>query len=362
MLKVLGIYLIVTILLSIYLSYHFYKTFFYQYNKIWIIILLTVILVAILVSFIFIRNLPHFLIKPSQSIVFILMVGFLYLVVFYFILDFCRIFISLSASKESIIAFSLTIAFVILGYINTRFIRENYYTMISDKIKHPVKLIVISDLHIGSLDMTFSKMEKMVKQINAHQPDLVLIAGDIVDNASVNLKKLGYIPYFKQLHSTYGTFISIGNHEYYNGSVQNIINTLNKIPHTFVLNNKKHYFRNLNLNIMALSDKGYHKERLKNLADFQLNNEHFNLLVEHNPIYFKDNIKYPLDLQLSGHTHAGQIFIGYLIELLIYEKPWGKLIKDHKTLITTSGVGSWGPPIRDFNYPEIIIIDLKKAL
>ncbi|MDR2007927.1 MAG: hypothetical protein LBQ34_03025, partial [Alphaproteobacteria bacterium] len=103
--------------------------------------------------------------KIIQFAVFFALGIVVYAFSFYIISDILRIFIKINPHKEGIIIFALAIAVAALGYLNTRLIRESNYTIYSDKIKQSVKVVMISDIHIGSPDMTLGKFSRIVQKI-----------------------------------------------------------------------------------------------------------------------------------------------------------------------------------------------------
>jgi predicted MPP superfamily phosphohydrolase len=298
------------------------------------------------------------LFRIVQFSVYFLLGVIVYAFSFYIISDVLRIFIKINPHKEGIIVFALAITVAALGYLNTRLIRESNYTIYSDKIKHAAKIVMVSDIHIGSPDMTLSKFQRMVQKINAQNADFVILAGDIVDDASVNYKKLGYENLFKSLQAKHGVYATIGNHENYRGDVHSIVQDLTS-DGIKVLDNSAEYFAAYNLNILGITDVSGTSRQLAKVVDFNLDSHKFNLVVEHNPIRFSEAAEDNVDLQLSGHTHGGQMLHGWIITQLMYPKPRGQLDLNGSSLITGYGVGTWGPPIRDITYPEIIIINVE---
>lgn len=83
------------------------------------------------------------------------------------------------------------------------------------------------------------------------------------------------------------------------------------------------------------------------------------ILLDHQPIDLKQAQDNGIDLQVSGHTHMGQIFPAHLITGQIYDLDWGLLIKDNYHLIVSSGFGTWGPPLRIGTSSGIVSITLK---
>ncbi|HZW82625.1 MAG TPA: hypothetical protein VFF14_04270, partial [Candidatus Deferrimicrobium sp.] len=82
------------------------------------------------------------------------------------------------------------------------------------------------------------------------------------------------------------------------------------------------------------------------------------IVIDHQPSHLEEAISQGVDLQLSGHTHSGQMFPNNLITGRMFEDDWGLLTKGPFNIIVSSGYGTWGPPIRIGNYPEVVDITL----
>ena len=90
-----------------------------------------------------------------------------------------------------------------------------------------------------------------------------------------------------------------------------------------------------------------------------INSNSFNIVVSHSPFLYEECLTIPkIDIQLSGHTHSGQIFPSTLIVKMLFKNPYGLLTQGNFNLIVTSGMWIWGPPIRNFTNSEIVIVNL----
>lgn len=221
-------------------------------------------------------------------------------------------------------------------------------------------VVQLSDLHLDYLS-SGAWLEKVVDQTNALDPDLIVITGDLIergidhrDDFSVKLKKLS---------SRYGVFGILGNHEYYTG--------LNKFfrfagqSNIKVLRNEKITIDNF-LELVGLDDKtgkifGETALALENVFK-TVDDKKLVVVLGHRPDVYKDISKFGVDLQLSGHSHAGQIPPMDLIVQLYYRYPYGlyslPVTKNGKKpfIYTTSGTGTWAPPLRLFSRSEIVKI------
>lgn len=249
------------------------------------------------------------------------------------------------------------------GYINAFVPVVMNYKIISDKNykQDSLTIAAISDLHIGSASMTPEKLRKSIEKINAMKPDLVFILGDIFDGrGSYNTfidNKYGDI--LKDLKSNYGTFAITGNHEYYMEETQPAISLLESAG-IKVLQDDSVYVREINTYIIGRKDaasdlKGRERMSLRRIMKRPQFHESDSLFIvlDHNPKYINESRKVYADIQLSGHTHNGQLFPLNLIEKFIYETSWGLSKKGYTTLFVTSGLGIWGPAVRTSAVSEI---------
>jgi predicted MPP superfamily phosphohydrolase len=258
----------------------------------------------------------------------------------------------------------LVIGILIYGTFNARYIKVATYDIDISKdagsLKQ-LKVVMISDSHLGNV-VNNSRLTKIVDKINELKPDIVLMAGDIVDEKVgpfIN-QKMG--ENFKRLNASYGVYASTGNHEFYGGEAEDIVRELEKSK---VVVLRDDYVKVADsFYIVGREDTAgerFSKEKRKKLSQI-LEGVDKNLpilLMDHNPQDIIEPQENMVDLQVSGHTHRGQMFPSQFITSSIYELDWGYLKKDKFNLIVSSGVGTWGPPIRVGNSSEIVQINIK---
>jgi len=223
-----------------------------------------------------------------------------------------------------------------------------------------LKIAAASDLHLGKI-INHKDAENFVKKINQLNPDIILLPGDIIDRATDNYNNFNEVLPLKNLKSKYGTYAVTGNHEFF-GNTDKAIKYLESlkikfIRDTAILIDKKFY-------IIGREDRSYQNFYKKNRKSLDEIIKHIDqtkpiILLDHQPFELNHSAKLGIDLQLSGHTHHGQIFPINLITNLIYEKSWAYLKKSNTHFYISSGYGTWGPPIRIGNHPEILLINLK---
>ncbi len=251
---------------------------------------------------------------------------------------------------------------VVAGYINARNPRiKNLNLHISKTVtgSRELNLVMASDIHLGTL-IAKRKANKLVATINSLNPDLVLFAGDVVDEdlTPVIMNNLG--ANLSQIRAKLGVYAIPGNHEYIGGAepairyleehgVKVLRDTSIRIDNRFYLVGRDDRDK------MRFTGKA----RLE-LGELMKGVDHSCpvILMDHQPFHLDQTVHENVDLQLSGHTHHGQIWPLNLITSAMYEISSGYLKKGVTHFYVSNGFGTWGPPIRLGNRPEIVHIKL----
>lgn len=225
----------------------------------------------------------------------------------------------------------------------------------------PLKIVQLSDVHISTL-MTEDKVEKIVNKVNATNPDIIVLTGDIVDTKTKFANEA--IDELKNLKANYGIYYVLGNHEYYHDT-ENIIQKLKDIGFKVLINENDTVKINDKpiLNIAGVADlMGNKMGFLKPNIDKALEGIDTNIptiLLSHQPKIIEQTQDKPIDIILSGHTHGGQIFPFSLAVLL--DQPFIKglhKINHNQIVYINQGTNLWGPPMRIGTHYEITLIDL----
>jgi len=253
---------------------------------------------------------------------------------------------------------------VLAGHINalnTR-IREISLT-IPRKINgsHEMKIVMASDIHLGAL-IGENREAKLVRIINAQKPDLVLLCGDLVDGdiASVLRKNLG--KHLQEIKSAMGVYAIPGNHEYI-GGIQKTLPYLESI-NIKELRDKVLILPN-GVQVIGRDDRDNRQmgeeNRRKTLKELMagLDKSYPVIVMNHQPFNLEEAVDEGVDLHLSGHTHHGQLWPLNYITKAVFELSWGYLKKGNTHFYVSSGFGSWGPPVRIGNSPEVVVFNLK---
>jgi uncharacterized protein len=214
-----------------------------------------------------------------------------------------------------------------------------------------------SDIHMGTL-VGPRRTAKLVRMLNECNADMILLAGDIVDEdlAPVIHNDLGRS--LLKLKAPMGVFAITGNHEYIGGAeaavkyleehgIRMLRDTVIKIRESFYLagRNDRDSRR-----FSAKERKGL--DEVLEGVDFSLPV----IMMDHQPFNLQQVADAGVDFQLSGHTHHGQLWPFNYITEAIYEVSWGYKQKNNSQFYVSSGYGGWGPPVRTGNRPEIIDI------
>ena len=224
---------------------------------------------------------------------------------------------------------------------------------------NPFKIIHLSDIHISTI---FSKKRliRLVQQVNGLDPDLIVITGDLVDENAAKSEKI--VTQISKFSSRYGVYAVTGNHEYYSG-VKKAVDIMEKSG-IRVLKNETIQIENV-LTLVGVNDIEGIKFANETVVPYEellqgINSDLPIVLLNHRPIRLEEASRAGIDLQLSGHTHHGQMIpFNYLTDL-VYEVSSGLKKIGDMFIYVSNGVGTWGPPLRIGAPAEIVEIMLEK--
>ncbi|TNF52649.1 metallophosphoesterase [bacterium] len=249
---------------------------------------------------------------------------------------------------------------LIFGFFEARAIRIEKITLRTPKIPEEsgrLRIAQISDVHAG-LIVREERLKRILTAVEEVKPDILVSTGDLVDGQIDNLSNLSAM--LRDIKPRYGKFAITGNHEYYAGLEQALLFTETS---GFTLLRGEGVVVNGLINIAGVDDPAGKRYNLyTHVSETELLSslprEKFTILLKHRPIVDREALGL-FDLQLSGHTHKGQIFPFNLVTMLYYPTHAGFLsIDGDASLYVSRGSGTWGPPIRFLSPPEVTIIDL----
>lgn len=234
---------------------------------------------------------------------------------------------------------------------------RQYNIQIDKKVEgvDSLNIVMAADMHFGLLSGP-AHAKRMVEEINALKPDLVLYPGDIIDDNLDMYLKSGIADIISGIQAPYGVYASLGNHDKFNGPIEDLIAALEK-SNMQVLYDEKITLDD-KITLIGRKDRT-EKDRAEVAAlmqDTDLSKPV--LMMDHQPYDLDIAEQNHVDLVVSGHTHRGQIAPAQFITKAIYENDWGYLQKGSMHSIVTSGYGFWGPPIRTSSRSEIVQINV----
>ena len=260
--------------------------------------------------------------------------------------------------------FSITFISLIFlnGYFNAQNPKVNKLDITINKSKasfDTLHIVAVSDIHLGTI-VNKTKIKRLINIINELNPDLVIIAGDIIDDNIEVVKYFKLVEYFKELNPKYGVYSCPGNHEYISRAYKDFDyfkkNGIHMLKDSAELIDNKFYIIGRD-DIQGKSITGKGRKSLDKLTkDIDFNLPVF--LLDHQPYKLEKTAEYAVDFQFSGHTHKGQIWPFNYLTGLIFEKDFGYLKKINTHFYISSGYGTAVVPIRVSSNSEIISIKI----
>lgn len=282
----------------------------------------------------------------------------LYMVICLLVIDLLKLF-HLQYAYSFFIALGLVVCVLLYGFINYKHPKITQVDIALDKpIDSPnkqLKVVAVSDVHIGyGTDKT--ALKKYVDLINAQQPDLILIAGDLIDNSIAPLRIQRMDEELAQLKAPLGIYMAPGNHEYISGireSIDFLRPTQVHLLCDSVVTLPNH------LQILGRDDRNNRHRSTVNELVKKVNPEWPVILLDHQPLELEETDQTgAVDLQISGHTHNGQVWPITLVTKRMFELSYGYLKKENTHFYTSSGLSLWGPPFRIGSDSELVVFNL----
>jgi len=221
-----------------------------------------------------------------------------------------------------------------------------------------LRIAQISDVHMGRI-VRGPRLERIVTMVNDLHPDLIVITGDLVDAEALHMEDM--IHPLRRLNSKYGVFAVSGNHEYFAG-IDRSQAFIEQAGVTLLRNRWVTIAGELQL--VGRDDPVGARvtgEKIPSLEEIMRGTDRSKptILLYHTPVTtFEELQARGIQLQLSGHTHKGQLWPFNYIVKLIYKMPYGRFTSGDTTIYVNRGTGTWGPPMRVAARPEITLITL----
>ncbi len=271
--------------------------------------------------------------------------------------------ILLSRHHSFFIPLILSLTVIFYGYFEARYFSIERLVINSAKLPESrgrIRIVQISDLHLGAI-VRDKTLHKVIMLVENEKPDIIVSTGDLVDGV---IKHIGHLSdQLKNLHARSGKFAVMGNHELYGGP-KNTTKFIEDAGFT-VLREKGVVVENT-INIAGMDFRGGEAGKFNNSNSrkeewevlSELSNGLFTILLKHRSDV-EDRSLGLFDLQLSGHTHKGQMFPMNLATMFIFKHHSGltTLLKGSSVYVSR-GAGTAGPPVRFLSRPEITVIDI----
>jgi predicted MPP superfamily phosphohydrolase len=259
--------------------------------------------------------------------------------------------------KTGLISIMLISLFVMAaGIINFNTIRTSEYMIEvpagSAKISN-LRVAFAADFHLKE-NTNIRFVERFAREVAIADPDILLLGGDIADGNTEDQNMLIYETILKSIRPEHGVFTVLGNHEYYSGNdngnffersgIKVLSDTIIVVDNSFSLGGRyDSHVRN--------------RKSLQKLLESDTDSLPL-ILLDHRPTEIDEVSRTGVDIQLSGHTHNGQMFPINLIMRNLYQLVWGYRKIGNTHFFVTSGIRLWGPPVRTAGKSEIMIIDI----
>ncbi|WP_406396223.1 metallophosphoesterase [Streptomyces sp. NBC_00887] len=219
---------------------------------------------------------------------------------------------------------------------------------------HGFRIAVVSDIHLGPI-LGRAHTQRIVDSINATRPDLVAVVGDLVDGSVADLGRAAEP--LAGLEARHGSYFVTGNHEYFSGAAEWVDHVRELGLHP--LENARVEIGGFDLagvNDVAGESEGQGPDFVAALGDRDRGRA--SVLLAHQPVVIHDAVEHGVDLQLSGHTHGGQLWPGNLLAELANPTVAGLERYGDTQLYVTRGAGAWGPPVRVGAASDITVVEL----
>ena len=275
--------------------------------------------------------------------------------------------------KKGILAFIIYALILIHGFYGMNHIDLTEYNLTTDKIGNDsYSILFVSDIHYNTEENS-QLINESISEMNKLKPDIVVLGGDIVDERTSKESMKEIFKELGSINSTYGVYYIYGNHDkqphvahYENGNrtftdteLKQVI-TSNGIK---ILENKKIIINN-DLVLIGREDRGKDPDMERPNVTNMLNKSDYSkyiVVLDHQPIHKDEDLGDGIDLQLSGHTHAGQLFPFNILQELNNIYNYGEYKHHNMVQIVSSGLIGFGWPIRNEGECEYVLININST-
>lgn len=219
-----------------------------------------------------------------------------------------------------------------------------------------LRLLIAADLHIGN-QIGERHVERFVDLVEQEAPDMILLAGDVIDNTIDTFLEQNLASLFQELHAPLGVYVVPGNHDYYGGDLLLLKEEFQEIGIHFLMDQQV----DVGNHLTVVGRKDYTDPDRLSMGELmeETNQELPIIVLDHQPRDISEAKDNDVDMIVSGHTHRGQLMPGNLITSQLYENDWGYMQDEQLHSFTTSGFGFWGPALRIGSRSEVMVVDLQ---
>lgn len=266
-----------------------------------------------------------------------------------------------------IVIIVLAILFLDYAIHQNKNVGLTFYEFSSKKVEREKRIVHLSDVHN---DLFGEKNSRLIELIESAKPDYIFITGDLLDSRRTNVYRCYYL--IEKIIKIAPIYFVTGNHESRKTFYQKFKESLMALG-VNVLDDRKVQLEEICL--VGIDDPGFITEQneviYRKIVEEKLQKielENFNILLAHRPQYIDVYSKFDFDLVLSGHAHGGQIRLPYIGGLfspqqgILPKYTTGKYHLNNTEMIVSRGLGNSQFPLRVFNNPEILVIDIKKDI
>ena len=218
-----------------------------------------------------------------------------------------------------------------------------------------LRVVELSDIHLG-MTIDKKKLREYVDEINALKPDIILVAGDVIDSSTRPLNEERMEEEINMLEAPLGIYMCLGNHEYISG-IDSSLDFLKKTKIHLLVDSVVRVDNSFS--IIGRNDKSQSNRKPLEYLVAQTDKSEPIFLLDHQPYHLEDAEKNGVDFQLSGHTHNGQLWPGNYIVKYLYEVGSGYKRKGNLHVYVSSGLALWGPVFRIGTESEIAVFNIK---
>jgi predicted MPP superfamily phosphohydrolase len=222
-------------------------------------------------------------------------------------------------------------------------------------------IVLVSDTHFGNIT-GMRPLRHMVQMVNDLKPDLILHGGDLIDDDLRPFLEHAMAAELRKLKSRLGTYSILGNHDYHSGNLGEFQPAMEAADITLLVDEAVKLGDSFYLigrdDISGRYRSGRARKSLPELLE-GVDRSRPLILMDHQPYHLEEAEGAGIDLQVSGHTHRGQMFPNNLITGRHFELDWGYLKKGALHVVVSLGFGTWGPPVRIGNTPEVVSIRVR---